>query len=208
MSNLRIAVMISGAGTTLENLIRWQRDHELPVEFAHVISSRADATGLAHAREAGIPNSVVGRRECASPTAHADAIFAICRQEQVGLVVMGGYLDHLAIPPDFEHRVINIHPALIPAFCGRGYYGLRVHRAALEYGVKLSGCTVHFVDNEYDHGPIIAQRSCPVFAHDTPESLARRVWELECQLYPEVIGAIARGQVAVEGRRVEIRAIV
>jgi phosphoribosylglycinamide formyltransferase-1 len=121
---------------------------------------------------------------------------------------MGGYLEHLLIPQDFRNRVVNIHPALIPAFCGKGFYGRAVHQAALAYGVKVSGCTVHFVDNEYDHGPIIAQKACPVFDIDTAESLQRRVAELECQLYPQVISAIARGQVSVDGRHVTVQGIV
>jgi phosphoribosylglycinamide formyltransferase-1 len=121
---------------------------------------------------------------------------------------MGGYLEHVLIPDDFKNRVINTHPSLIPAFCGHGFYGMRVHQAVYDMGVKLTGCTMHFVDNEYDHGPIIAQRSCPILEGDTPESIQRRVFELECQLYPEVIDTIARKRVSVHGRKVIVRAIV
>lgn len=202
MNNLRIAVLISGAGSTLLNLIQWKQRGELPVDFQLVISSNPQASGLAFATENHIPTEVVARKEFASSQEHADRVFDLCRAHDVELIVMGGYVEHLAIADDFVNRVVNIHPALIPAFCGKGFYGRRVHQAALEYGVKLTGCTVHFVDNDYDHGPIIAQRSCPVFDMDTIDSLAGRVAELEQQLYPDVLTAIARQQVSICGRRV------
>jgi phosphoribosylglycinamide formyltransferase-1 len=105
---------------------------------------------------------------------------------------MGGYLEHLLIPSDFENRVINIHPSLIPAFCGKGMYGLNVHQAAIDFGVKVSGCTVHYVDNQYDHGPILMQRVCEVFEDDTAETLQQRVFQLECEALPAAISQIAR----------------
>ena len=117
---------------------------------------------------------------------------------------MGGFLKRVEIPDDFTLRVVNIHPSLIPAFCGRGFFGLRVHRAALDYGVKVSGCTVHFVDQQYDHGPIILQRVVPVLDDDTPQQLAARVFEAECQAYPEALRLFAAGRLHVEGRRVTI----
>ncbi len=125
-------------------------------------------------------------------------------EHEVQLVVMGGYLDYLQIPASFTNRVVNIHPSLIPAFCGHGFYGLRVHQSVLDYGAKLSGCTAHFVDNQFDHGPIIAQRSCPVMHDDTAESLQGRVFQLECELYPESIQAIAEGRVQADGRNVRV----
>jgi phosphoribosylglycinamide formyltransferase-1 len=208
MSKFSIAVLISGGGTTLKNLIEWQRRGELGVEFALVISSNANAKGLEFAREADIPTEIVSRKNFANSDEHCAAVFSLCRRNRVDLVVMGGYLEFLKIPADFENRVTNIHPSLIPAFCGKGFYGERVHKAVMEMGVKLTGCTVHFVDNQFDHGPIIAQRSCSVLDCDTPDSIQRRVAELEYQLYPEAIDAIARGRVAVEGRKVIVRAIV
>ena len=117
---------------------------------------------------------------------------------------MGGFLKRVTIPDDFANRVTNIHPGLIPAFCGQGFYGHRVHEAVLEYGAKLSGCTVHFADNQYDHGPIILQRAVPVLDDDTPDALAARVFEAECEAYPEALRLIAAGRVKVEGRRVRI----
>ena len=118
---------------------------------------------------------------------------------------MGGFLKRVTIPEDFTNRVVNIHPALVPAFCGDGFYGHRVHEAVLEYGAKLSGCTVHFADNQYDHGPVIVQRAVPVLDDDTPETLAARVFEAECEAYPEALRLIAAGRVTVEGRRVRIK---
>jgi phosphoribosylglycinamide formyltransferase 1 len=131
-------------------------------------------------------------------------MFAPCRDAGVELVAMAGFLKHVLIPADFAGRVMNIHPALIPAFCGAGFYGERVHRAALEYGVKVSGCTVHFVDNHYDHGPIILQRTVPVHPDDTPQTLAARVFEQECQAYPEAIRLYAAGRLRIAGRLIVI----
>jgi phosphoribosylglycinamide formyltransferase-1 len=117
---------------------------------------------------------------------------------------MGGFLKRLDIPADYANRVVNIHPGLIPAFCGQGFYGHRVHEAVLEYGAKLSGCTVHFADNQYDHGPVILQKAVPVTSDDTPDTLAARVFEAECEAYPEAIQLIAEGRVVLEGRRVRV----
>jgi folate-dependent phosphoribosylglycinamide formyltransferase PurN len=108
------------------------------------------------------------------------------------------------IPDDFRHRVLNIHPALIPAFCGKGFYGHRVHEAVLEYGAKVSGCTVHFADTQYDHGPIVLQRAVPVLDDDTPDTLAARIFEQECEAYPEAIRLFAEGRLKIEGRKVRI----
>jgi phosphoribosylglycinamide formyltransferase-1 len=119
---------------------------------------------------------------------------------------MGGFLKLVHIPPDFQNRVMNIHPALIPAFCGQGFYGHRVHQAVLDYGCKLTGCTVHFVDQQYDHGPIILQTPVRVRDNDTAETLAARVFEAECEAYPRAIRLFAEGKMHVEGRRVRIAA--
>jgi formyltetrahydrofolate-dependent phosphoribosylglycinamide formyltransferase len=195
-------VLISGGGTTLRNLLEKIAAGTLNVRVRLVISSSADARGLQYAKEADIPARVVNPRTYASPEEFSEAIFESCREAQVEIVVMGGFLKHVLIPADFENRVVNIHPALIPAFCGKGYYGSRVHTAVLEYGAKISGCTVHFADNEYDHGPIILQKTVPVLDDDTPESLAGRVFERECEAYPEALNLLAAGRLRVEGRRV------
>jgi phosphoribosylglycinamide formyltransferase-1 len=201
---LRIAVLISGGGTTLRNLIDKVEAGLLDVRIVLVVSSCPDAGGLGFAAEAGIPSMVVTRGEHASRRQFSAAVFAHCRAAQADLAVMGGFLKQLEIPDDFTNRVLNIHPALIPSFCGQGFYGRRVHEAVLEYGVKVSGCTVHFADNEYDHGPVIVQRAAPVLEDDTPETLAARVFQCECEAYPEALGLIAAGRVSVVGRRVRI----
>ncbi len=201
---LRVAVLISGGGTTLRNLLDRIREEAMPIEIALVISSNPAAKGLKHAQAAAIPTAIFERRAVASDAAYSDAIFGACRAADVSVVVMGGFLKFVSIPDDFIHRVINIHPALIPAFCGHGMYGHFVHEAALAYGVKVSGCTVHFVDNQYDHGPIILQRTVPVLTGDTRASLAARVFEAECEAYPEVLRLLATGHVSITGRHVAI----
>jgi phosphoribosylglycinamide formyltransferase-1 len=197
-----IAVLISGGGTTLRNLLERIGAGTLPVQIRLVISSSASAGGLQYAEQTGIPTRVVRRREYDSPAAYSAAVFDPCRQAGVQLVVMGGFLKHVLIPDDFRNRVVNIHPGLIPSFCGQGYYCQHVHEAVLEYGAKVSGCTVHFADNQYDHGPIILQRTVPVLDDDTPDTLAARVFQQECEAYPEAIRMIAEGRVQVVGRRV------
>ncbi|MEN6407099.1 MAG: phosphoribosylglycinamide formyltransferase [Thermoguttaceae bacterium] len=201
----RIAVLISGGGTTLKNLIDRIRDGRLPVEIGLVLSSSPTARGLRFAADAGLESAVVERTSFADQNAFSRDIFDRCRAARIDLVVLGGFLKRLTIPDDFANRVVNIHPALIPSFCGEGFYGHRVHEAVLEFGAKLSGCTVHFADNQYDHGPVIVQKSVPVLDDDTPETLAARVFEAECEAYPEALRLIATGRVTVEGRRVRIR---
>ena len=199
---LPIAVLISGGGTTLRNLLDKIREGTLEVDIRLVVSSSPTARGLEFARAAEIPTAIVQRKDCPTGEAFSQAVFGPCREAGVELVVMGGFLKHVPIPPDFEHRVVNIHPALIPAFCGQGFYGSRVHSAVLEYGAKVSGCTVHFADNQYDHGPIILQRTVEVRDDDTPETLAHRVFEQECEAYPEAIRRFASGRLRIVGRRV------
>jgi formyltetrahydrofolate-dependent phosphoribosylglycinamide formyltransferase len=202
---LRIAVLISGSGTTLANLIDKIREGSLPAAIVQVISSNPAAGGLKYCHD-GLPSAVLERKSFDSAERYGHAIFDVCRQRGAELVVMAGFLKFVPIPADFANRVINIHPALIPAFCGAGYYGHRVHEAVLDYGAKVSGCTVHFVDNEYDHGPIILQRVVPVADADTPDTLAARVFAAECEAYPEAIGLFAAGRLKLEGRRVRIAA--
>jgi formyltetrahydrofolate-dependent phosphoribosylglycinamide formyltransferase len=202
---LRLVALISGGGTTLRNLLEKIADGELEAQILRVISSNPSAGGLRFAETAGIPIDVIERRQFSSIEDFSAAVFDVCRAVSPDLVVMGGYLKLLTIPADFENRVVNIHPALIPAFAGKGFYGHRVHEAVLECGAKLSGCTVHFVDNRYDHGPILLQRSVPVLDDDTPETLAARVFTAECEAYPEALRWIAEGRVEIDGRRVIVR---
>jgi formyltetrahydrofolate-dependent phosphoribosylglycinamide formyltransferase len=201
---IRLAVLLSGGGTTLQNFLDRIADGRLRAEIAVVVSSKAEAFGLTRARQSNIPAFLVERNSCSSSEELSTRIFAHCRDAGADLVCLSGFLQLLHVPSDFQHRVLNIHPALIPAFCGKGYHGLAVHRSVLERGVKVSGCTVHFADNEYDHGPIVAQRVVPVLDDDTQESLAERVFAAECEAYPQVIQWFAQGRLRIDGRRVRI----
>jgi formyltetrahydrofolate-dependent phosphoribosylglycinamide formyltransferase len=201
---IRLAVLLSGGGTTLQNLLDRGGDGRLAAQVVCVLADRPAAGGLERARRAGVPAAVVERRACASRREFSDRLFAHVRSAGAELVCLAGFLQLLHIPDDYALRVLNVHPSLIPAFCGKGYYGEHVHRAALEAGVKLSGCTVHFADNEYDHGPIVVQRPVAVLDDDTPQTLAARVFAEECEAYPEAIRLFAEGRLRVEGRRVRI----
>jgi len=201
---LSLAVLISGGGTTLRNLIEHIADGRLDAMIQLVVSSNPTAAGLQLARDANIPSVVVEKTKGIDAETYRERVFGPCREAGVELVCMGGFLKHVIIPDDFANRVINIHPALIPAFCGKGFYGERVHRAVLEEGAKESGCTVHFVDDHYDHGPIILRRSIPVLDDDTPATLQARVFEQECEALPEAIQLFAQGRLRVEGQNVVI----
>jgi len=196
------AVLISGAGTSLKNLIDRQFAGQLASNIRLVISSNPEAGGLEFAKQAGIATTVIEKPPGLDEGSFSEQIFAACREANVELVVMAGFMKFVLIPDDFHGRVMNIHPALIPAFCGKGFYGERVHQAVLDYGCKLSGCTVHFVDNQYDHGPIILQRVVGVLEEDTLESLTHRVQTVERDALPEAIDLFAAGRLKLEGRRV------
>lgn len=202
MKVMPIAVLLSGSGTTLQNLLG--RAGAMPARVACVVSSKADAFGLERARRAGVPAYAVDRKACASREEFSQRVLGHCEGHGAELVCMAGFLQLLHIPPAWLNRVMNVHPALLPAFGGKGFHGLRVHEAALEAGVKVSGCTVHFADNEYDRGPIIVQRAVPVLEDDTPEALQARVMEAEREAYPEAISLFAQGRLRVQGRRVRV----
>jgi phosphoribosylglycinamide formyltransferase-1 len=194
----RLAVLISAGGTTMQNLIDRIADGRLNADIVRVVSSRADAYGVERARLAGLPVTVVPK----GTPGFSEAVFAAAREARPDLVVMGGWLHLVRIPEDFRHRVLNIHPSLLPAFGGKGMYGHHVHEAVLAYGAKVTGCTVHFADDTYDTGPIVLQKTVPVLDDDTADSLMARVYAAECEAYPEAIRLIARGGWRVEGRRV------
>ena len=194
-ASLPIAVLISGGGTTLRNLIEKIQAGTLPVEIRLVISSSPNAAGLQFAEAGRIPALVVEKTKSLSAAEFSEAVFGPCREADVQYVVMGGFLKHVLIPPDFENRVINIHPALLPNFGGNGMYGLHVHEAVLASGTKTTGCTVHFVDNQYDHGPIILQREVAVESSDTPESLHARVFAQEREALPDALRMLAAGPI-------------
>ena len=204
-SMMRIAVLLTGSGTTLENLFQKRDAGALDVEIVAVLSSRADAFGLERARKRGIPAHVVERKKFILPEDFSAAIFETLAPYKPDLICLAGFMSLLKIPDAYAHRVINIHPALLPAFGGKGYYGNKVHESVLKAGCKITGCTVHFVDNEYDQGPIVAQRSVPVLDDDTVESLAARVQAAEREIYPEAIQLVAQGRLKIEGRTVKVQ---
>ena len=197
-----IAVLLSGGGTTLQNLIDRIADGTLPAHIVQVVSNRPDAFGVERARRAGLPVEVVSRKAFASIESLSERTFELCRTAGSRLVCLGGYLQLLRIPDDYRLKVLNIHPSLLPAFGGKGMYGHHVHDAVLAYRAKVSGCTVHFVDDQYDHGPIVAQRAVEVKDDDTAEMLAARVFQAECELYPAAIRGVIEGAVTVSGRTV------
>lgn len=202
-SPLRLAVLLSGSGTTLENLVQRIQKGQLDAEVVVVIASRKGAFGLERARRHGIPAFAAPRRDYPDETAFNDALHEILDRHDPELVVLAGFLSRLELR-GYAGRVLNIHPALIPAFSGQGFYGERVHRAVLEAGVKLTGVTVHFCDEDYDQGPIVLQEAVPVLEDDTTDTLAKRVLAVEHELYPRAIQLVAEGRVRVEGRRVRI----
>jgi len=201
---LNLAVLLSGSGRTLENFQQAIMAGRLNARVVVVVSSKEDAYGLVRARQHGLEAVAVPRRSYPDPQAFNAAVNAVFAYYPIDLVILAGFLSLYEPPPALVGRVMNMHPALLPAFGGKGFYGNRVHRAVLEYGVKLSGCTVHLADACYDHGPIILQAAVPVEDDDTVESLAARVFAAECTLYPQAIQLFAENRLRVEGRRVRI----
>lgn len=186
MKPARLAVLISGGGSTLLNLLDVIAAGQLAASVELVIASRSCA-GVERSAQRGYPCEVVSPKKFAGVEAYSEELFRRCRAAQIDLVILGGFLSRIIVPHDFEGRVMNIHPSLIPSFCGQGMYGHHVHEAVLKRGCKLSGCTVHLVDNEYDHGPILVQKAVPVLADDDADTLAKRVFAAECEAYPEAI---------------------
>jgi len=188
LAPIRLAVLVSGGGRTLANLLDRIAAGSLPARVEAVVSSRDDIRGVEIARASGIPVHVLPPR--GRPLADwSRDVFAACGGAD--LVVMAGFLHLIEVPADFAGRVINIHPSLLPAFGGKGFHGMHVHRAVLDRGCTVSGCTVHLVDGEYDHGRILLQRAVQVLPDDTPESLAARVFAAECECLPAAIASFA-----------------
>lgn len=199
-----IAVLVSGGGTNLQALIDAQQCDALGGgKIRLVLSSRADAYALVRAEQAGIPSCVVSRKAYADTAAFNDAILDRLQQAEIDLVVLAGFMSILSgrLLQVYRNRIINVHPSLIPAFCGDGYYGLRVHQAALDYGVKVTGATVHFVNEITDGGRIILQKAVEVLPDDTPETLQRRVMEqAEWKMLPMAVSLICQGKIDENGR--------
>jgi formyltetrahydrofolate-dependent phosphoribosylglycinamide formyltransferase len=204
VAKLRVAVLLSGSGTTLENLFEKRESGKLDIDVVVVVSSRADAFGVERARRRGVPAVTVARRSYATTEAFSAAIFEAIAPYKPELVCLAGFMCRLRVPAEYENRLLNVHPALLPAFGGKGYYGHHVHEAVLRSGCKTSGCTVHFVDNEYDHGPVVAQKAVPVLPDDGVEELTARVQEAEREVYPEAIQLFAERRLKVEGHNVTI----
>ncbi len=204
-----IAVLVSGGGTNLQALIDAQQRGELGGgEITAVISTKEDAFALERAKKAGIPGYVIARKAYPDHQSITRAIVAKLKELDIHLVVLAGCMVIFTheLTDAYPNAVMNVHPALIPSFCGKGFYGLHVHEAALEYGVKLSGATVHFVSEECDGGPIIAQKSVAIREDDTPETLQKRIMEeAEWKLLPEAVSLFCQGRLSVEGRKVRIK---
>lgn len=198
---IRLGVLISGGGTTLLNFLDQIRSGKLNAEVSLVIASQASCKGVERARAAGLDCRVIRPRDFSDIGEFSRTVFAELRAASADLVTLAGFLSLLNVPDDFRWRVINIHPSLIPAFCGHGFYGHHVHDAAVKRGVKVSGCTVHFADNEYDQGPIILQRTVDVPDGCTADELAALVFEQEKIAYPEAIRQLASGSIGVAGHR-------
>jgi formyltetrahydrofolate-dependent phosphoribosylglycinamide formyltransferase len=203
-SPIQLAVLLSGSGTTLQNLVDRISDGSLNAKIATVIASRSGIKGIDRAREAGLPCHLVEAAKYSDVRDFSGGVFKICEQAHADLICLAGWLSLLDVPPAFAGRIMNIHPALLPGFGGKGMYGRHVHQAVLDHGCKISGCTVHFVDRQYDAGPIILQRCCPVLEDDTAESLAHRVFEEEKIAYPQAIRMFQEGRLKIEGRRVRV----
>ena len=201
---LKIAVLLSGNGTTLQNLLDRIAAGDLDVKVVCVLSSRADAYGIERAKNAGVPACVVARRDHSDVDSFSKSVWEALEPYGPELVALAGFMSLLKVPETYTMRIINVHPALIPAFSGKGMYGHHVHEAVLESGVKVTGVTVHFVDNEYDHGPIILQESVPVLEDDTADTLEERVQAKERELYPKAMQLYAQGRLKVEGGRVRV----
>ena len=202
---LRVAVLLSGNGTSLENLFE-QIDEGLPAEIIGVISSKKSAYGLTRAERRGVSAIAVPRRDHPTVTAFNDALHEILDDLRPDLICLLGFLSPFELRGRYEGRVLNVHPALIPAFSGKGYYGRHVHEAVLASGVKITGATVHFASDAYDEGPILLQGAVPVDENDDVESLAARVQAMERKLLPEAIRLIAEGRVRIESGRTSIEA--
>ncbi|SHM35185.1 formyltetrahydrofolate-dependent phosphoribosylglycinamide formyltransferase [Caldanaerovirga acetigignens] len=207
MPALKLGVLVSGSGTNLQAIIDSIKAGKLNASIEIVISSREDAYALKRARDNNIESVAICPERYLSKMEYEEAMIKKLKEAKVELVVLAGYIKVLSphFVRAFAGRIINIHPSLIPAFCGKGYYGIRVHEAVLEYGVKVTGATVHFVDEGTDTGPIILQKAVEVRDDDTPEILAKRVLEVEHELLPEAIRLFAEGKLEVVGRRVLIK---
>ncbi|MCL2055435.1 MAG: phosphoribosylglycinamide formyltransferase [Oscillospiraceae bacterium] len=205
MRELNIVVLVSGGGTNLQALIDAQKRAEIKNgKITCVISSNPDAYALVRARDNNIKTRVLNRKDYIDIAGYSQAMLAALQEEKADLAVYAGFMTILdeSVCKAYENRMLNVHPSLLPSFGGKGFYGLRVHQAALERGVKLSGATVHFVNEICDGGAIIAQKAIPVEDNDTPESLQKRVMEqCEWELLPKAVSLFCEGKISVRGNK-------
>lgn len=206
MPQLKIGVLISGSGTNLQSLIDNVENGQIDGKITVVISNKIDAYGLERARQHNIKTVFVDQKNYQDSEIYNEEVIKELKSNGVELVVLAGYLKILShnFIETYRNRIINIHPSLIPSFCGKGYYGLKVHEAAVSYGVKISGATVHFVDEEADSGPIIIQETVKVDYKDTPEKLQKKVLKIEHKILPQAVKLFCEGRLDVVGRKVEI----
>ncbi len=204
VKEIRLGVLLSGSGRTLANILKLTAAGELSAQVVTVISSRSTVKGVQIARDADLPCHIIRTRDYSEVDEFSAAIVEVLDAANVDLVIQAGWLCYWKIPDRYLGRVMNIHPALLPSFGGKGMWGHHVHEAVLAAGCKVSGCTVHFVNNEYDKGPIILQRRCEVAEDDDADSLAARVFEQECIAYPEAIQLFAEGRLQIIGSCVKV----
>lgn len=198
----RLGVLFSGGGRTVENIARNIVEGSLHAEIAVAISSHAGAGGIERAGNFGIRTEVLDYRKFGPEL--STRINEVLEEERVDWVLLAGFIRYYEVPGRYRNKVLNIHPSLLPDFGGKGFYGMKVHRAVIEAGEKLSGCTVHLVNDEYDEGPVIVQRAIALEPGETPETLAARVFEQECLAYPEAIRICLSGRMRIEGNRVVV----
>ncbi|MCG3133642.1 MAG: Phosphoribosylglycinamide formyltransferase [Planctomycetes bacterium] len=204
MSRLRVAVLASGSGTTFENLVLRCRDGSLAADVVWLGASRPGIGAIARAERLGVPCDVLSPAASLDAAGHGREIGAFLDARGAGLCAMAGFLRLWTIPERWRGRVMNVHPALLPAFGGKGMHGHRVHEAVVASGAKVSGCTVHFADDTYDTGPIIVQRAVPVTDADSPDDVAARVMAAEREAYPEAVALFAAGRLRIDGRIVRV----
>ncbi len=206
---LKIAVLVSGGGTNLQALIDAQERGEIPGgKLSLVVAGKPGVFALERAKKAGIPSTVLRKKNFASQEDYDNALIQTLEEAEIDLVVLAGFLTIIGekVIRRFENKILNIHPSLIPSFCGEGYYGLRVHEAALSRGVKVTGATVHFVNEICDGGPIVLQKAVSVENGDTPETLQRRVMEqVEWEILPKAVALFCEGRLAIENNIVSIK---
>jgi phosphoribosylglycinamide formyltransferase 1 len=203
-TRIRAVIMISGSGTTMENLLKRAQAGSCHMECVGVIASKEGIPGIAKAQAFGVPVQVVARKDYVDAQAFSRQVFKMVNAVRPDVILLAGFLSYLHLPEKYKGKVLNVHPSLLPKFGGKGMYGIKVHQKVLKAGVKETGCTVHYVDEEYDHGPIILQRKVPVLANDTPETLMERVMEAEREAYPEAVNLYAEKRLLQVAQSVRI----